>query len=150
MALAVPARATKGARADRRPTLGTAAYALREYRHDGLVAHALETVSQLQEEGVAMHHCLETLALPWEPTVELFAEGALRFFSIRETGRGERVATLEIERATTPERGWLASARGRPTSRSRRRPWDLPGASRRPMPQPMTRWRHGRLGTKAA
>ncbi len=73
-------------------------YALREYHHDGLVAHALETVSQLQEEGVAMHHCLERLALPWEPTVEMFAEGDLRFFSIRENGRGERVATLEIER----------------------------------------------------
>jgi len=73
-------------------------YALHEYRYDGLVAYALETVSQLQEEGVAMHHCLETQALPWEPTVELFAEGALRFFSIREAEQGERVATLEIER----------------------------------------------------
>jgi hypothetical protein len=72
-------------------------YALREYRHDGLVAQALETVSELQEEGTAMHHCLRMMIFPWEPRVERFAEGALRFFSIRETGRGERVATLEIE-----------------------------------------------------
>ncbi|MFO8004039.1 PcfJ domain-containing protein, partial [Thioalkalivibrio sp.] len=73
-------------------------YALREYRHDGLVAHALESVSELQEEGAAMHHCLQVAMFPGEPTLERFAEGALRFFSIRENGRGERVATLEIER----------------------------------------------------
>ena len=73
-------------------------YALREYRHEGLVAHALESVSDLQEEGRAMHHCLRMPVFPWEPRVERFAEGALRFFSIREAEQGERVATLEIER----------------------------------------------------
>ena len=73
-------------------------YALSEYRHDGLAAHALKTVSELQEEGAAMRHCLRMAVFPGEPRVERFAEGAVRYFSIRETGRGERVATLEIER----------------------------------------------------
>jgi len=95
-------------------------YALSEYRYDGLVAHALETVSQLQEEGVAMHHCLETLALPWEPTVERFAEGDLRFFSIREAEQEKRVATLEIERGDDAGTWLVGECQGpfnRPVSR---------------------------------
>ncbi len=74
-------------------------YALREYRHDGLVAHALEKVSDLQEEGTAMDHCLGMVVFFWELRAERFADGTLRFFSIRETGSDERVATLEIERS---------------------------------------------------
>ena len=73
-------------------------YALREYRHEGLVAHALESVSDLKEEGTAMRHCLRMPFFPGEPRLEQFAEGALRYFSIREAEQGERVATLEIER----------------------------------------------------
>ena len=45
-----------------------------------------------------MHHCLRMPVFPGEPRVEQFAEGAVRYFSIRETEHGKRVATLEIER----------------------------------------------------
>lgn len=69
-------------------------YALRQFRYGALVAHALETVSELQEEGTAMDHCLRH----WSFARDRFAADTVRFFSVRESGCGERVATLEIER----------------------------------------------------
>jgi hypothetical protein len=51
-------------------------------------------VSELQEEGTAMDHCLGH----WSFARDRFAADGVRFFSVRESGCGERVATLEIKR----------------------------------------------------
>lgn len=69
-------------------------YALREFGHGGLVAYALETVCELQEEGRAMDHCLRHKG----SARHRFAAKGVRFFSVRGSECGERVATLKIKR----------------------------------------------------
>jgi hypothetical protein len=59
-----------------------------------------------------MRHCLAMVIRAREPRLERFTDGAARYFSIRETGRGEHVATLEIKRCGDGETWVVAQCPG--------------------------------------
>lgn len=86
----------------------TWSYAIQRFEQAGLVAHALQDMHAIWDEGAAMNHCLDVNRADchWVWYKELLDEGDTRYFSIRDEA-GERVATLQIGRSE-PGQPWQA------------------------------------------